>query len=117
MGRREPLQSSFGIHGALVLRPLVVALVVWSPSRVQLFVIPWTVAHQASLSLTISQSLPKFMSIASVTPCGCQIPSVLKHFMEQSVVLVVSTRFILTSGQKFDRDLQVLSRFTFYFHS
>ena len=27
------------------------------------FVTPWTAAHQASLSLTISQSLPKFMSI------------------------------------------------------
>ena len=29
---------------------------------------PWTAAHQASLSLNISQSLPKFMSIAFVTP-------------------------------------------------
>ena len=29
---------------------------------------PWTTAHQASLSLTISQSLPKFMSIALVMP-------------------------------------------------
>ena len=29
---------------------------------------PWTAAHQASLSLTIFQSLPKFMSIASVMP-------------------------------------------------
>ena len=29
---------------------------------------PWTAAHQASLSLTISQSLPKFMSIESVMP-------------------------------------------------
>ena len=29
---------------------------------------PWTTAHQASLSLTISQSLPKFMSIESVMP-------------------------------------------------
>ena len=27
---------------------------------------PWTAAHQASLSLTISQRLPKFMSLASV---------------------------------------------------
>ena len=27
---------------------------------------PWTAAHQASLSFTISQSLPKFMSIESV---------------------------------------------------
>ena len=29
---------------------------------------PWTAAHQASLFLTISQSLLKFMSIASVMP-------------------------------------------------
>ena len=29
---------------------------------------PWTATHQASLSLTISQSLPKFMSIALVMP-------------------------------------------------
>ena len=29
---------------------------------------PWPAAQQASLSLTISQSLPKFMSIASVMP-------------------------------------------------
>ena len=43
-------------------------VVVQSPSRVQLFVTPRTVAHQASLSLTVSQSLPKFMSIASVMP-------------------------------------------------
>ena len=28
----------------------------------------WTVARQASLSFTISQSLPKFMFIASVMP-------------------------------------------------
>ena len=39
---------------------------VQSPSRVQLFVTPWNAAHQASLSLTISRSLPKVMSIASV---------------------------------------------------
>ena len=35
-------------------------------SCVQLFVTPWTVAHQASLSFTISQSLLKLMSIESV---------------------------------------------------
>ena len=29
------------------------------------FATPWTIAHQASLSLTVSQSLPKFMSIES----------------------------------------------------
>ena len=35
-------------------------------SHVQLFVTPWTVAHQASLSFTISQSLLRFMSVKSV---------------------------------------------------
>ena len=34
------------------------------------FVTPWAAAHQASLSLTISWSLPKFMSIESVIPSG-----------------------------------------------
>ena len=40
--------------------------VVQLPSRVRLFVTPWTAAHQASLSFTISQSLLKCMSIESV---------------------------------------------------
>ena len=34
-------------------------------SRVWLFVTPWIAAHQASLSITNSQSLPKLMSIVS----------------------------------------------------
>ena len=33
------------------------------PSCVQLFASPWTAARQASLSLTISQSLPKFIPL------------------------------------------------------
>ena len=41
---------------------------VQSLSHVQLFVIPWTVAHQASLSITNSQSLPKLMSTESRMP-------------------------------------------------
>ena len=41
---------------------------VQSLSRVQLFVTPWTAAHQASLSITNSQSLPKLMSIELVMP-------------------------------------------------
>ena len=45
-----------------------IVAVVQSPSRVRLFVTPWTAAHQASLSLTTSRSLPKFMSIAWVMP-------------------------------------------------
>ena len=43
-------------------------LVVQSLSHVQLFASPWTAAHQASLSPTISRSLLKLMSIESVMP-------------------------------------------------
>ena len=41
---------------------------VQSLSRVSLFVTPWTAAHQASLTITNSQSLLKLMSIKSVMP-------------------------------------------------
>ena len=44
-------------HGTLLL---------FSLSRVQLFVTPWTAAHQASLFFTISWSLLKLSSIKSV---------------------------------------------------
>ena len=37
-------------------------------SHVQLFVTPWTVAYQASLSFTISQSFLKLVSIESMMP-------------------------------------------------
>ena len=37
-------------------------------SHVQLFEIPWTAAHQASLSFTISWNLLKFMSLESMMP-------------------------------------------------
>ena len=43
-------------------------VVVQSHSYVQLFVTPWTAAHQASLSFIISPSLLKLMSIESVMP-------------------------------------------------
>ena len=41
---------------------------VQSLSHVRLFVTPWTAALQASLSITNTQSLLKFMSIESVMP-------------------------------------------------
>ena len=41
---------------------------VQSLSLVRLFATPWTIAHQASLSITNSQSSPKLMSIESVMP-------------------------------------------------
>ena len=45
-------------------------------SHVQLFVTPWTVACQASLSITSSQNLLKLMSIKSVMPSN---PLILCH--------------------------------------
>ena len=42
--------------------------IVQSLTHVQLFAIPWTIAHQASLSFIISWSLLKLMSIESVMP-------------------------------------------------
>ena len=42
--------------------------IVQSLTCVQTFVIPWSAARQASLSLTISQSLPKLMSIEWMMP-------------------------------------------------
>ena len=53
--------SSCLVHGSHLA-------VVQSLSRVQLFAAPWTAAHQASLSSTISQSLLKLMSIELVMP-------------------------------------------------
>ena len=49
----------FGLEGIVVVQFL---------GRVQFFATPWTAAHQASLSFTISQSLHKLMSTESVMP-------------------------------------------------
>ena len=43
-------------------------VIVQSPNCVRLFPTLWTAACQASLSVTISQSLPKFMSVELVIP-------------------------------------------------
>ena len=55
---------------------------VQSPSHVQLFVTPWTQAHQPSLSFTISWGLLKLMSIELVMPSNHVIlchPKACKH--------------------------------------
>ena len=67
--------------------------------RLQLFVTPWTAAHQASLSITNSQSLLKLMSIKSVMPSNhlilCHplllLPSVfpsIRVFSKESVLCI-----------------------------
>ena len=56
--------------------PVYLLSLVQSLSHVQLFVTPWTAAHQTSLSITNSWSLPKLMSIESVVPSN---PLILCH--------------------------------------
>ena len=58
--------------------------VVQSPSQVQLFATPWTLACQASLSLTISRILPKFMSIVLMMPSAVLSFEALFSFCPQS---------------------------------
>ena len=60
------LSSSISFLTNFLLAGSVV--VVHLPSPVWLFVTPWTAACQASLSLTISPNLPKFIFIALVIP-------------------------------------------------
>ena len=68
-------------------------------SRVQLFVTPWVVARQASLSITNSRSSPKLMSIESVMPSShlilCHplllltpIPLSVRVFSNESTLLI-----------------------------
>ena len=72
---------------------------VQSLSHVQLFVTPWTEAHQASLSITNFQSLPKLMSMESVILSNhlilchpllllCSIFSNIRVFSNESVLCV-----------------------------
>ena len=61
---------------------------VQSLSRLWLFATPWIAARQASLSLTNSWSLPKFMSIESVMPFSHLIlchPLLLPHPIPPSI--------------------------------
>ena len=84
-----------------ILSIYVHIVVIQLPSRIWLLVTPWTVAHQASLSLTISQSLPKFMFISSVMPSSHLIlwhpllllPSIFPSIRDFSNELAIHTRW------------------------
>ena len=56
------------LMGLLISIQLFCICFLFSSVHVWLFVTPWTAAHQASLSITNSQSLLKLMSIESVMP-------------------------------------------------
>ena len=62
----NPLRMGAGCQGNQAV--IVVVIVVQLPSHVQLFVAPWTAAHQVSLSFTVSWSLLKLMSIELSMP-------------------------------------------------
>ena len=55
-------------NSAIMFLTTLVVVVVQSLSHAQLFVTRWTAVCQASLSFTISWSLPKFMSVESGMP-------------------------------------------------
>ena len=62
---------------------------------------PWTAAHQASLSITNSQSLPKLMSMESVMPSNHLIlcrPLLLPPSIFPSI-RVISNEFFPSGGQ------------------
>ena len=68
MDRKRTLKWLWSLLTSSKSFPYHVVVAVQWPSCVRLFATPWTAACQASLSLTISQSLPKFMFIALVMP-------------------------------------------------
>ena len=84
--------------GSLVQRSSLFSSVP-SLSHSQLFAIPWTASHQASLSITNSRSLLKLMSVESMMPSNHLIfchplllpPSVfpsIRVFSNESVLLI-----------------------------
>ena len=83
------LRNKFRALNVVVVQPL---------SRVQLFVTPWTVACQASLSFTISQSFLKLMSIELVIPSNQLILCHLLHLPSGFLsIWVFSVSWLFTS--------------------
>ena len=80
-GRQTPsrVKAAETSSAAPAVNPLLT--LVHPLSRVRLFRTPWTAAHQASLSFTVSRSLLKLMSMESVTPSNrlilCRPPLLL----------------------------------------
>ena len=75
---------------------------VQSLSSVQLFMTPWTVAHQASLSITNSWSLLKLMSIESVIPSNRLIlcfPLPLPPSIFPSIRVFYNGQYFVSGGQ------------------
>ena len=75
---------------------------VQSLSHIWLFATPWTAAHQASLTITNSQSLLKLMSIESVMPSNHLIlchPLLLPPSIFPASVSFQMSQFFTSGGQ------------------
>ena len=80
-------------------------VIIQSLSHVQLFVTPWITAHQASLSLTISQSLLKLTSIEWVMPSYHLIfcrPLLLLPSVFPSIRVFSSGRLFASGGRSIE---------------
>ena len=95
----KPIWAPIKKHMKRYSTPLLIQFnSVQSLSRLQLFAISWTTAHQASLSITNSRSLLKPMSIESVMPSNhlilCRpllLPSIfpsIRVFSNQSALCI-----------------------------
>ena len=93
------------LHGQ-IWKSQVVFVVVQLLSCVQFFVTPWTAAHQASLSFTISQSLLNFMFIESVMPSN--------HFILCCPLLLLPS--IFPSNRVFSNELILGSKWPKYWN-
>ena len=82
----------------------IYTVVVQLLSHVQFFATPWTAAHQASLSCTISQSLLKLMSIELVMPSNHLIlcsPLLLPPSIFPSIRVFPISQLFTSGGQKY----------------
>ena len=115
LGRRKEWE-----HGAQrIFRAVkIFCAVVQSPSQVQLFATPWTATSQASLSLTISWNLPKFMSIALVMPSShlilwCPLlPSALNLSQHQGLFQEVSCSLQMTKYRSFNFNISPSNKYS-----
>ena len=73
----QQIENIIYATGSTLLKKTFISIVQFSSfqslSCVRLFATPWTAAHQASLSITNSQSPPRPMSIESMMPSNCLI--------------------------------------------
>ena len=101
-----------GLHNLLSTVNLLQLSSVQPLSRVQLFATSWTAAHQASLSVTNSQSPPKPMSIESVMPSNhlilCHL--LLLPSIFPSIRVFPMSQFFISDDQSIRTSASVLPR-------